>query len=206
MTCTASPRARSSGWAACWCRMPGGSRDIATPMSRCMRSPMRCSAPSARVISACISASDPQWRGQRSAKFLEHAAALVAATGGVIDFVDLTIICEAPKVGHAPRGDPREHRRHIGAATVRSEREGDHHRAAGLHRARRRHGRAGDRHGAGAGALKFLPGQAGGDGQVAKRSHPVKELTRVGNNRVAKARAYGHDSPAGAGCRRAQGA
>ncbi|WP_137863581.1 MULTISPECIES: bifunctional 2-C-methyl-D-erythritol 4-phosphate cytidylyltransferase/2-C-methyl-D-erythritol 2,4-cyclodiphosphate synthase [unclassified Sphingomonas] len=43
--------------------------------------------------------SDPQWRGQRSAKFLEHAAALVAATGGVIDFVDLTIICEAPKVG-----------------------------------------------------------------------------------------------------------
>ncbi|MDG2532941.1 bifunctional 2-C-methyl-D-erythritol 4-phosphate cytidylyltransferase/2-C-methyl-D-erythritol 2,4-cyclodiphosphate synthase [Sphingomonas sp. HITSZ_GF] len=43
--------------------------------------------------------SDPQWRGQRSAKFLEHAASLVAAEGGVIDFIDLTIICEAPKVG-----------------------------------------------------------------------------------------------------------
>lgn len=43
--------------------------------------------------------SDPQWRGQRSAKFLEHAASLVAAAGGVIDFVDLTIICEAPKIG-----------------------------------------------------------------------------------------------------------
>ncbi|NYT40095.1 bifunctional 2-C-methyl-D-erythritol 4-phosphate cytidylyltransferase/2-C-methyl-D-erythritol 2,4-cyclodiphosphate synthase [Sphingomonas sp. R-74633] len=43
--------------------------------------------------------SDPQWRGQRSAKFLEHAASLVAAAGGVIDFIDLTIICEAPKIG-----------------------------------------------------------------------------------------------------------
>jgi 2-C-methyl-D-erythritol 4-phosphate cytidylyltransferase/2-C-methyl-D-erythritol 2,4-cyclodiphosphate synthase len=43
--------------------------------------------------------SDPQWRGQRSAKFLEHAAKLLAAQGGVIDFVDLTVICEAPKIG-----------------------------------------------------------------------------------------------------------
>ena len=43
--------------------------------------------------------SDPQWRGQRSAKFLEHAASLVAAQGGVVDFIDLTIICEAPKIG-----------------------------------------------------------------------------------------------------------
>jgi 2-C-methyl-D-erythritol 4-phosphate cytidylyltransferase/2-C-methyl-D-erythritol 2,4-cyclodiphosphate synthase len=43
--------------------------------------------------------SDPQWRGQRSARFLEHAASLVAAEGGVIDFIDLTIICEAPKIG-----------------------------------------------------------------------------------------------------------
>ncbi|MEP9360528.1 bifunctional 2-C-methyl-D-erythritol 4-phosphate cytidylyltransferase/2-C-methyl-D-erythritol 2,4-cyclodiphosphate synthase [Sphingomonas sp. KR3-1] len=43
--------------------------------------------------------SDPQWRGAASAKFLEHAASLVAAQGGVIDFIDLTIICEAPKIG-----------------------------------------------------------------------------------------------------------
>ncbi|MEZ0243397.1 MAG: bifunctional 2-C-methyl-D-erythritol 4-phosphate cytidylyltransferase/2-C-methyl-D-erythritol 2,4-cyclodiphosphate synthase [Sphingomonas sp.] len=43
--------------------------------------------------------SDPQWRGQRSAKFLQHAAGLIAREGGVIDFVDLTLICEAPKVG-----------------------------------------------------------------------------------------------------------
>jgi 2-C-methyl-D-erythritol 4-phosphate cytidylyltransferase / 2-C-methyl-D-erythritol 2,4-cyclodiphosphate synthase len=43
--------------------------------------------------------SDPQWRGQRSARFLEHAAGLLAARGGVIDFIDLTIICEAPRIG-----------------------------------------------------------------------------------------------------------
>jgi len=43
--------------------------------------------------------SDPKWRGAASAQFLQHAAALVAAEGGVIDFVDVTIICEAPKVG-----------------------------------------------------------------------------------------------------------
>jgi len=43
--------------------------------------------------------SDPQWRGARSARFLEHAAGLVAAAGGIIDFIDLTLICEAPKIG-----------------------------------------------------------------------------------------------------------
>ncbi|MDB5707173.1 MAG: ispDF, partial [Sphingomonas bacterium] len=30
--------------------------------------------------------SDPQWRGADSARFLEHAAALVAARGGIVDF------------------------------------------------------------------------------------------------------------------------
>ncbi|WP_448664507.1 bifunctional 2-C-methyl-D-erythritol 4-phosphate cytidylyltransferase/2-C-methyl-D-erythritol 2,4-cyclodiphosphate synthase [Sphingomonas sp. CJ20] len=43
--------------------------------------------------------SDPQWRGAASARFLEHAAGLVRAEGGIIDFIDLTIICEAPKIG-----------------------------------------------------------------------------------------------------------
>jgi 2-C-methyl-D-erythritol 4-phosphate cytidylyltransferase/2-C-methyl-D-erythritol 2,4-cyclodiphosphate synthase len=42
---------------------------------------------------------DPQWRGADSAQFLEHAASLVAARGGIIDFIDLTLICEAPKIG-----------------------------------------------------------------------------------------------------------
>lgn len=43
--------------------------------------------------------SDAQWRGAPSWKFLDHARALVAAKGGIIDFIDLTLICEAPKIG-----------------------------------------------------------------------------------------------------------
>ncbi|WP_423607367.1 bifunctional 2-C-methyl-D-erythritol 4-phosphate cytidylyltransferase/2-C-methyl-D-erythritol 2,4-cyclodiphosphate synthase [Sphingomonas sp. MS122] len=43
--------------------------------------------------------SDPKWRGAASAQFLDHAAGLVRARGGIIDFVDLTLICEAPKIG-----------------------------------------------------------------------------------------------------------
>ncbi len=43
--------------------------------------------------------SDPQWRDAASAQFLEHAVSLVAAKGGHVSFVDLTLICEAPKIG-----------------------------------------------------------------------------------------------------------
>lgn len=37
--------------------------------------------------------------GSRIGLFLQHAAKLIADKGGRIDFVDLTIICEAPKIG-----------------------------------------------------------------------------------------------------------
>ena len=43
--------------------------------------------------------SDPQWKGADSAQFLVHAASLIAAKGGEIVFVDLTLMCEAPKIG-----------------------------------------------------------------------------------------------------------
>ena len=43
--------------------------------------------------------SDPQWRGADSARFLAHAASLVKAKGGTIANIDLTIICEEPKIG-----------------------------------------------------------------------------------------------------------
>ncbi|WP_375427484.1 bifunctional 2-C-methyl-D-erythritol 4-phosphate cytidylyltransferase/2-C-methyl-D-erythritol 2,4-cyclodiphosphate synthase [uncultured Sphingomonas sp.] len=43
--------------------------------------------------------SDPRWRGAESGQFLRHAAGLVRTRGGEIEFVDLTIICEAPKIG-----------------------------------------------------------------------------------------------------------
>ena len=42
--------------------------------------------------------SDPRWKGEDSATFARFAASRVAAKGGVIAHVDLTIICEAPKV------------------------------------------------------------------------------------------------------------
>lgn len=47
--------------------------------------------------------SDPQWRGARSARFLEHAVKLAREAGYGIANIDLTLICEAPKIGpHRP--------------------------------------------------------------------------------------------------------
>ncbi len=43
--------------------------------------------------------SDPQWRGVSSDRFLKHAAALVSARGGRITHLDLTLVCESPKIG-----------------------------------------------------------------------------------------------------------
>ncbi|MGE4324212.1 MAG: bifunctional 2-C-methyl-D-erythritol 4-phosphate cytidylyltransferase/2-C-methyl-D-erythritol 2,4-cyclodiphosphate synthase [Sphingobium sp.] len=43
--------------------------------------------------------SDPQWRGAPSSRFLTYARDRVTARGGRIDHVDLTLICEAPKIG-----------------------------------------------------------------------------------------------------------
>jgi 2-C-methyl-D-erythritol 4-phosphate cytidylyltransferase/2-C-methyl-D-erythritol 2,4-cyclodiphosphate synthase len=43
--------------------------------------------------------SDAQWRGASSDRFLAHAAELAASKGYRIGNVDLTLICEAPKIG-----------------------------------------------------------------------------------------------------------
>jgi 2-C-methyl-D-erythritol 4-phosphate cytidylyltransferase/2-C-methyl-D-erythritol 2,4-cyclodiphosphate synthase len=43
--------------------------------------------------------SDPKWRGAPSRLFLEDAARRVGALGGRIANVDVTLLCEAPKVG-----------------------------------------------------------------------------------------------------------
>jgi len=42
---------------------------------------------------------DAKWRGAPSHLFLRHAADLVAAAGGSIAHVDVTLICERPKIG-----------------------------------------------------------------------------------------------------------
>jgi 2-C-methyl-D-erythritol 4-phosphate cytidylyltransferase / 2-C-methyl-D-erythritol 2,4-cyclodiphosphate synthase len=43
--------------------------------------------------------SDPQWKGASSDRFLAYAAERLRQRGGLIDLLDVTIICEAPKVG-----------------------------------------------------------------------------------------------------------
>jgi len=43
--------------------------------------------------------SDPQWRGANSDRFLAHAVGLVRAKGGSIAALDVTIVCERPKIG-----------------------------------------------------------------------------------------------------------
>lgn len=43
--------------------------------------------------------SEQRWRGAASTVFLEHAAGLVAQRGGRIVNLDLTIVCEAPRIG-----------------------------------------------------------------------------------------------------------
>lgn len=43
--------------------------------------------------------SDPQWRGAASHIFLEHAMQLLEDKGGVVSNIDVTLICEAPKIG-----------------------------------------------------------------------------------------------------------
>ncbi|MBC7103960.1 MAG: bifunctional 2-C-methyl-D-erythritol 4-phosphate cytidylyltransferase/2-C-methyl-D-erythritol 2,4-cyclodiphosphate synthase [Parvibaculum sp.] len=46
---------------------------------------------------------DPKWKGASSDIFLEHAAALARDAGARISNVDLTLICEQPKIGpHVP--------------------------------------------------------------------------------------------------------
>ncbi|MXP25168.1 bifunctional 2-C-methyl-D-erythritol 4-phosphate cytidylyltransferase/2-C-methyl-D-erythritol 2,4-cyclodiphosphate synthase [Altererythrobacter indicus] len=43
--------------------------------------------------------SDPQWKGARSSRFVEYAVSLVTKAGYRIGNVDLTLMCEAPKIG-----------------------------------------------------------------------------------------------------------
>lgn len=50
-------------------------------------------------IGAHFPPGDPQWKGASSARFVEHAAALVRTAGYAVANVDLTVICEAPKIG-----------------------------------------------------------------------------------------------------------
>ena len=79
------------------------------PMSGCMPSPTPCSAPSATATSASISRiRDARWKGAASHLFLADAARRVRARGGAIANVDVTLLCEAPKI--APHRDAMRQR------------------------------------------------------------------------------------------------
>ena len=46
-----------------------------------------------------FSPKDARWKNADSAAFLKHAADLITAQNGIITHVDLTVICETPKIG-----------------------------------------------------------------------------------------------------------
>jgi 2-C-methyl-D-erythritol 4-phosphate cytidylyltransferase / 2-C-methyl-D-erythritol 2,4-cyclodiphosphate synthase len=50
-------------------------------------------------IGAHFPPSDPQWKGADSERFLRHAVQLAEAAGARILHVDVTLICEKPKIG-----------------------------------------------------------------------------------------------------------
>jgi 2-C-methyl-D-erythritol 4-phosphate cytidylyltransferase/2-C-methyl-D-erythritol 2,4-cyclodiphosphate synthase len=49
-------------------------------------------------IGTHFSPSEARWRGAESRIFLEHAAGLVSAKGGLIAHVDISILAEAPRI------------------------------------------------------------------------------------------------------------
>lgn len=50
-------------------------------------------------IGAHFPPSDPQWKGADSGRFLRHAAELVERAGARIVHVDVTLLCERPRIG-----------------------------------------------------------------------------------------------------------
>lgn len=50
-------------------------------------------------IGAHFPPSDPQWKGASSDRFLAFAVERVQARGGIVAHLDLTIVCESPKIG-----------------------------------------------------------------------------------------------------------
>lgn len=56
-------------------------------------------AMSAGDIGVHFPPSDPQWKGKDSAHFVRHAVHMVNERGGFISHVDVTLMCEQPRIG-----------------------------------------------------------------------------------------------------------
>ncbi len=89
--------------------------------------------------------SDPQWRGKESSHFLAHAAQLARAGGGRIVHVDVTIICERPKVGPHRAAMAARIAEILGLPVTRCSVKATTTEKSWVHRARRRSGSAGCR-------------------------------------------------------------
>ena len=70
--------------------------------------------------------SDARWRGAASELFLKHAASLIEQRGGAIVHIDVTLICEGPRIGPYRERDAGAHRRHDRSRCRASEHQGDH--------------------------------------------------------------------------------
>ena len=90
-------------------------------------------------IGAHFPPSDPQWKGAASDRFLAFAVERVTARGGRIAHLDVTLVCEAPKIGPHRDAMRDKDRRACRAFARPRGGEGDDQREAGLHRPRRRH-------------------------------------------------------------------
>ena len=90
--------------------------------------------------------SDPKWKGASSDRFLEYAAGRVRERGGRIANVEVTLICEAPKIGPHRETMRAKIAEIAGILDLAGGRQSDHQRAVGIHRTRGRHRRDSQRH------------------------------------------------------------
>ena len=116
--------------------------------------------------------SDPQWKGASSDRFLAFACERVRARRGMIAHLDVTIVCEAPRV--SPHRDAMRARiaAIAGIPVARVARQGDDQRKARLHRPRRRHRRDGDGDGAAAVERRMIDERPAPHGKARARSVP----------------------------------
>ena len=93
-----------------------------------------------------FSAERPQWKGAASDRFLKYAVDRVTARGGRIANLEVTLICERPKIG--PLRDAMRARiaEITGVERLARRGKGDDQRTARLHRPRGRHRRDRERH------------------------------------------------------------
>ena len=90
---------------------------------------------------------DEAWRDAESALFVAHALKLLAERGGRLSHVDVTVICQRPRIGPHREAMLARLSDNSGPGPGPHQPQGDHDGAPRLHRAWRRHRRAGGRHG-----------------------------------------------------------